>query len=137
MKRILTCKPEQESCLAANSGSSNANCTLYRQTLDSYDGCYFFFDEVQYLKEWENYLKTMVDSYHDTKFVVSGSAAAALMRKSQESGAGRFTDFVLPPLTFAEFIDMTVILANARISSGATMNSCELPAALGPGTRYL
>ncbi|MEM6630930.1 MAG: ATP-binding protein [Bacteroidota bacterium] len=71
------------------------------------EGCYFFFDEIQYLKNWENYLKSMVDFYHETKFIVSGSAAAALKRKSNESGAGRFTDFVLPPLTFAEFIDMS------------------------------
>lgn len=66
--------------------------------------CYVFFDEIQYLKDWEVHLKTMVDSYRNTKFVVSGSAAAALKFKSNESGAGRFTDFLLPPLTFYEYI---------------------------------
>ena len=62
------------------------------------------FDEVQYLKGWERHLKDLVDSYPNIKFVVSGSAAAALRLRSRESGAGRFTDFQLPPLTFAEFI---------------------------------
>lgn len=66
--------------------------------------CYVFFDEIQYLKDWEVHLKTMVDSYRSTKFIVSGSAAAALKFKSNESGAGRFTDFLLPPLTFYEYI---------------------------------
>jgi len=37
---------------------------------------------------------------------VSGSAAAALKAKSQESGAGRFTEFLLPPLTFHEFLHL-------------------------------
>lgn len=65
---------------------------------------YVFFDEVQYLREWEVHLKSLVDSFPSYKFVATGSAAAALKLKSQESGAGRFTDFVLPPLTFAEYI---------------------------------
>lgn len=34
----------------------------------------------------------------------SGCAAAALKLKSMESGAGRFTDFILPPLTFHEYL---------------------------------
>lgn len=63
-----------------------------------------FFDEVQYLKDWEVHLKSLVDSYPDCKFVVTGSAAAALRMKSNESGAGRFSDFILPPLTFAEYL---------------------------------
>ncbi|CAM2157172.1 ATP-binding protein [Pararobbsia alpina] len=65
---------------------------------------YVFFDEVQYLKDWEIHLKSLVDSYPAIKFVVSGSAAAALRMKSNESGAGRFSNFVLPPLTFAEYL---------------------------------
>jgi uncharacterized protein len=62
------------------------------------------FDEVQYLKDWEVHLKSLVDSYPHIRFVASGSAAAALRMKSRESGAGRFTEFILPPLTFAEYL---------------------------------
>ena len=65
---------------------------------------YVFYDEMQYLKDWEVHLKSLVDSFPSYKFIATGSAAAALKLKSQESGAGRFTDFILPPLTFSEFI---------------------------------
>lgn len=64
------------------------------------------FDEIQYLKGWEVHLKSLVDSFRQVKFAVSGSAAAALKLKSQESGAGRFTEFMLPPLTFIEYIEL-------------------------------
>lgn len=64
-----------------------------------------FFDEIQYHKEWEVHLKSLVDSFPAIRFAASGSAAAALRLKSRESGAGRFTDVLLPALTFAEFLD--------------------------------
>jgi len=70
------------------------------------EGCYIYFDEIQYLKDWEVHLKNLVDRYRSTKFIVSGSAAATLRMKSIESGAGRFSDFFLPPLTFAEYVDL-------------------------------
>ncbi|MDC6684894.1 AAA family ATPase, partial [Leclercia adecarboxylata] len=60
---------------------------------------------IQYLRDWEVHLKSLVDSFPHIRFVVSGSAAAALRLKSRESGAGRFTEFLLPPLTFAEYLD--------------------------------
>lgn len=66
--------------------------------------CFFFFDEIQYLKDWEIYLKRIVDQHKSIKCIVSGSSAAALRLKSTESGAGRFTDFLLPPLTFYEYL---------------------------------
>ena len=65
---------------------------------------YVLFDEIQYLKDWEVNLKSLVDTYRNVKFIASGSAAAELKKKSNESGAGRFTDFNLPPLTFYEYI---------------------------------
>lgn len=67
-------------------------------------GLFVFFDEIQYLRDWEIHLKSLVDSYPDCKFIATGSAAAALRLKSNESGAGRFSDYVLPPLTFAEYL---------------------------------
>ena len=69
---------------------------------------YMFVDEIQYLPNWEMHLKNAVDEFgSNVKFIVSGSAAAALKLKSDESGAGRFTDFFLPPVTFYEFLTLT------------------------------
>ena len=65
---------------------------------------FVFFDEIQYLRNWEVHLKSLVDSFADYRFIATGSAAAALRLKSIESGAGRFSDYILPPLTFAEYL---------------------------------
>jgi predicted AAA+ superfamily ATPase len=61
-------------------------------------------DEVQYLKDWEVYLKSLVDTYPHIRFMARGSAAAALRMKIRKSGAGGFNEFVLPPLSFAEYL---------------------------------
>ena len=74
--------------------------------LDDKNDWHIIFDEIQYCKDWEVHLKSLVDSYRKDKFIVSGSAAAALKFASHESGAGRFTDFLLPPLTFHEYISL-------------------------------
>ena len=101
------------------------------QNLDRY---YVFFDEIQYLKDWEVHLKDLVDRYPNVKFIASGSAAAALRLASKESGAGRFSDFRLPPLTFAEFVnfigrtDELIGLPDDRTTLCTTSNIEELNA---------
>jgi uncharacterized protein len=86
------------------------------------DPLVILFDEIQYLKDWEVHLKSLVDSYPYYKFVATGSAAAALRLKSQESGAGRFSDFLLPPLTFAEYIDFIGLTSELTLKG----NGCYL-----------
>ena len=97
---------------------------------DNNDGYYVFFDEIQYLKDWEVHLKSLVDTYRNVKFVASGSAAAALKMKSNESGAGRFTDFMLPPLTFYEYINLqkldSIIVDRETLVPYDTINMDEL-----------
>lgn len=80
---------------------------LEHNALERSSECFIFFDEIQYVSSWETHLKSLVDTYRNFTFTASGSAAAALRMKSRESGAGRFTDFMLPPLTFAEFLRLT------------------------------
>jgi uncharacterized protein len=111
---------------------------LCKQSLnqDNLNGCYIFFDEIQYLKDWERHLKVLVDSFPQTKFIVSGSAAAALKWYSTESGAGRFTDFMLPPLTFQEYIhlkEMEHLIYDGKISYGDS----EIPYCLTHDIRTL
>ncbi|MGR8980376.1 MAG: ATP-binding protein [Gammaproteobacteria bacterium] len=79
------------------------NLFLVRNNYDKEQKLVVFFDEIQYLKDWEVHLKSLVDSYPNFKFIATGSAAA-LRLKSRESGAGRFTEFMLPPLMFAEYL---------------------------------
>lgn len=87
---------------------------------DSQGARLVIFDEIQYLREWERELKDLVDRYPRTRFIVSGSAGAALKRRSTESGAGRFTDFELPPLTFAEFLDFRGVTSEVMDLSSST-----------------
>lgn len=85
---------------------------------------WIFFDEIQYLKDWEVHLKSLVDTYRHIRFVASGSAAAALRMKSRESGAGRFSEFMLPPLTFAEYLQFAgreaALIVDEEIGDGRT-----------------
>ena len=97
---------------------------------------YVFFDEIQYLKDWELNLRSLVDTYLNVKFVASGSAAAELRKHSNESGAGRFTDFNLPPLTFYEYVHLkdyaqlmhpiTMDWANGEITGFSTFDIPKL-----------
>ncbi len=91
-----------------------SECPLPRNPSDP--PTYVFFDEIQYLRNWEIHLKTLVDEYPRLKFVASGSAAAALRLQSTESGAGRFTDFLLPPLTFHEYLDLLEALGAVEVT---------------------
>jgi hypothetical protein len=81
------------------------------------DRAYVFFDEIQYLRGWEVHLKSLVDGHPRLRILASGSAAAALRLKSTESGAGRFTDFLLPPLTFYEYL---VLLGKSHLVDETT-----------------
>ena len=52
--------------------SSEASGTNYKR-----DEVFVFFDEIQYLRNWEVHLKSVIDTYPNIRLVASGSAAAA------------------------------------------------------------
>lgn len=62
-------------------------------------------DEIQKLKNWENQLKSIYDSFGKTvKIVISGSESLFIRRRSKETLAGRLFEFKVEPLTFREFL---------------------------------
>lgn len=63
---------------------------------------YFFIDEVQYLPEWERWIKVLYDRNLQLKFIVSGSSSIHLHSKSAESLVGRVHIQKIFPLKFLE-----------------------------------
>jgi len=64
---------------------------------------FVFFDEVNYLKDWQVILKRYYDLPDKIKFFISGSSSMYL-KKTKESLAGRIYEFTLPPISFKEYL---------------------------------
>ncbi|MDI6654876.1 MAG: ATP-binding protein [Candidatus Hydrothermarchaeota archaeon] len=67
------------------------------------DIVYIFLDEVQYLENWQYYVKKYFDRSYPVKFIISGSSAT-LIRKGTESLMGRTVEETLLPFSFKEFL---------------------------------
>jgi len=65
---------------------------------------YLFLDEIQKLNNFQNQLKVYYDLYPNIKFIVSGSASLSIYKGVKESLAGRVYEFVLPLLSFSEYL---------------------------------
>ncbi len=79
---------------------------------------YVFLDEIQKLEDWENQIKIFYDLYPNIKFILSGSASLSLSRGVKESLAGRVYEFILPLLTFSEYLG----LQGEAVEKGDTFN---------------
>lgn len=73
---------------------------------DLHQGKYIvLFDEIQKVKDWENQLKSIYDTYSDNlKIVISGSESLFIKKLSKETLSGRIFEFKLEPLYFMEYI---------------------------------
>lgn len=65
---------------------------------------YLLLDEVQKLDNYSSQLKRIYDLYPNIKIVASGSAALNLEKRGKESLAGRAIFYLLPPLSFPEYL---------------------------------
>lgn len=78
----------------------------YIPPINKTDKYYIFIDEIQYLEDPSNFLKYTFDNYHENiKLIVSGSSSFYIDNKFTDSLAGRKRIFMLPTLSFPEFIE--------------------------------
>lgn len=66
---------------------------------------YVFLDEIQYMPDWQTWLKHQVDFKRGLRIAATGSANP-LRNGSAESGVGRWETIPLPTLSFGEFLKL-------------------------------
>lgn len=64
-----------------------------------------FLDEIQKLENWPSKVKLFYDANPKLKIFLTGSAQITMWRRTRESLAGRFFDFIIKPLDFDEYVD--------------------------------
>jgi hypothetical protein len=64
----------------------------------------FCFDEIQKLKDWQEKIKRLYDTYPNVKIILSGSESLFLRKKVKESLGGRIFEFRVSSLSFKEYL---------------------------------
>lgn len=77
---------------------------LWRSSESAQPGLeYLFIDEIQFMRDWQTWLKHQVDFHKDRRIAVTGSATP-LVAEGQESGVGRWHTIRLATLSFYEYL---------------------------------
>lgn len=92
---------------------------------------YVFFDEVQYMEDWELWLKVIYDSRKDFRLTATGSASPILEKGSADSGTGRWNVLKIPTLSFYEYckllqIKTPILPKHLKLTELVKMNKAEL-----------
>lgn len=78
----------------------------YHKNIYADQDVYYFFDEIQYAQDWDRWIKTIYDTQPETQIIATGSASPALIKGSQESGAGRWSIIQVPTMSFYEYCEL-------------------------------
>jgi predicted AAA+ superfamily ATPase len=70
---------------------------------DIKDRIYIFFDEVQYINEWSQYIKTLYDSKYNAKVFISGSSSLDI-KEGSAALVGRLDHQILLPVKFIDYL---------------------------------
>ncbi len=76
---------------------------------------YCIFDEVQYFKDWQVYIKSMYES-SDVKFIVTGSNSSMLSNELNTLLSGRALNIHLKPFSFTEYLRYKKIDTSSKIA---------------------
>ena len=79
---------------------------IYKTNITSDENIYCFFDEIQYAKDWNSWLKVLYDNNPNMQIVATGSSSPMLADKIKESGLGRWKEIRVPTLSFYEYCEL-------------------------------
>jgi len=107
-------------------------CRRFRH--DSQSELFVFYDEIQYVKDWDVELLKLAKMRPDTRIIAAVSSGAPVLLTGRMSHDGKISTFVLPPLTFLEFLrfrgseDKIFGVESARSQSKMSLRANALPA---------
>lgn len=92
---------------------------------------YVFFDEIQYIEQWELWMKVIYDSRKDIRLTATGSASPILEKGAADSGTGRWSVLKIPTLSFYEYcrllqIEEPMLPDNHILTKLVKMSNAEL-----------
>jgi len=80
--------------------------SIFEANVSPEDETYLFFDEIQYAKDWEMWLKVFYNTKPGRRIVATGSASPVLTRGASESGVGRWSIIPVLTLSFYEYCEI-------------------------------
>ncbi len=89
----------------------------YHENIYGDKDVYYFFDEVQYTNDWDQWIKIIYDTQPLSKVIATGSASPVLIKKASESGAGRWVILQVPTLSFYEYCELLDIPERPQLSA--------------------
>ena len=94
---------------------------IYKNNIALNESVYLFLDEIQYSKDWNNWLKVLYDTDVNVSVVATGSASPIISKGVVESGTGRWVTVTVPTLSFYEYcllkevnIDLNIKISDIR-----------------------
>ncbi|HEX2954858.1 MAG TPA: ATP-binding protein [Bacillota bacterium] len=80
--------------------------SIYEMNVAPAEEVYVFFDEIQYGRDWETWLKVFYDTKPGWRIAATGSASPVLTQGASESGVGRWSIIPVPTLSFYEYCEI-------------------------------
>lgn len=77
--------------------------SIAREKFSKEKPCYFFFDEIQNIQEWEKWLHTQLERPKNNYFILTGSNASLLSGEFGTALTGRHISLELYPFSFSEY----------------------------------
>lgn len=90
---------------------------------------YYFFDEVQNMRNWSLWVKVLYDTRKDIRLVATGSASPVIVKGAADSGVGRWVVIPMPTLNFHEYCNLKGISISGALPEWNMLASLS-PAAL-------
>ena len=72
------------------------------------------FDEIQNVKNWDKFIRTIYESENNIEIVITGSNSELLSSELSSNLAGRFVEFFVLPFSFKEFLIYKNVLPDSK-----------------------